>query len=192
MKALDIAQEINDKDSQIIQLGALGIIYGEIGQPDKDIEFQKQALIIAREINNRYRISECLNNLAISYMNLSQMDSAISHLNEALTIDQEDTGNERGEAGVLINLGLAYYRLKQMNLARERYEQALTIMRKLGDQVGSAICLTNLGNLFVYQPEPDYSLARQCLFQALAIYQRMNSPFAQQIQRLLNQIDNYS
>ncbi|MBI1881436.1 MAG: tetratricopeptide repeat protein, partial [Chloroflexi bacterium] len=72
--------------------------------------------------------------------------------------------------------------------AIEYLEQALVIAREIGDRRNEGTWLGNLGN--AYKDQGNTSLARQYLEQALAIFEAIKSPYAEESRKSLTEIDS--
>ena len=144
-KALEIAQDIGDRQSEGTLLGDLGIVYSALGQVERAIEYYEQALAIAKEIGDRRGEGNQLGKLGIAYSDLGQVERAIEYHEHALAIAKE-IGDRRGEGNWLGNLGNAHSALGQVERAIEYYEQALAIAKEIGDRRGEGNRLGNLGN----------------------------------------------
>ncbi|MEM9274652.1 MAG: tetratricopeptide repeat protein [Cyanobacteria bacterium P01_F01_bin.143] len=51
--ALEIYQEIGDRNGEATVIGNLGLAYGNLGQYDQAIEYSQQSLVIFQEIGDR-------------------------------------------------------------------------------------------------------------------------------------------
>ena len=88
-KALKIAREMGDKQSEETTLKNLGIAYSALGQVEKAIKYYEDALVIAREIGDRRGEGNRLGNLGNAYSNLGQVEKATEYYENALTIGKE-------------------------------------------------------------------------------------------------------
>ena len=84
-------------------LNTLGVIYATMGQYDKAVSYDQQALTIAREIKDRIDEISALNNLGAAYMKLAQYDKATGYHEQALSISREVKARD-AEAGGLSGL----------------------------------------------------------------------------------------
>ena len=145
--ALKAARHLNDRESEGIHLGNLGISYTNLGEARKAIDFYEQALIIDREVGNRRGEGSTLGNLGIAYDDLGDARKAIEFHKQSLIISNE-MGDRHGTAPSLNNLGLAYSNLGEQQKAIEFYEQSLVIFREKKDLGGEANALMNIGNSY--------------------------------------------
>ncbi len=146
-KALEIAQDIGDRQSEGTLLGDLGIVYSALGQVERAIEYYEQALAIAKEIGDRRGEGNQLGKLGIAYSDLGQVERAIDYYEHALAIAKE-IGDRRGEGNWLGNLGNAHSDLGQVERAIDYYEQALAIAKEIGHRRNEGNWLGNLGNAY--------------------------------------------
>jgi tetratricopeptide (TPR) repeat protein len=72
--------------------------------------------------------------------------------------------------------------------AIDYYEQALAIAREIGHRQGEGNHLGNLGN--AYRALGQVEKARKCLQQSLAIFEAINSPHADLVERWLAELEN--
>jgi len=128
-------------------VGRLGSAYAYLGQTQKGIACQEQALAVARQMQNRGNEGVCLGNLGNRYAELGQTTRAIEYHEQALAIARE-IGDRAGEGRHLGNLGSCYAALEQTTRAIEYYEQALAIACEIGDRRGEGADLGNLGNRY--------------------------------------------
>lgn len=125
-------------------LGTFGLAYDRMGEAEKSVGYQKQALVIAREIGDRQMEGQALGNLGQAYAALGELDEGIGYY-EQQTIVVQDIGDRRGEGSALAGLGQAYHRLGELEKAADYYQQSLAITREIGDRQGEASDLGNLG-----------------------------------------------
>jgi len=83
---LKISREIGDRRGEGNRLGNLGLVYSDLGEPRKAIEYYVQALKISREIDDRHGEGYHLGNLGLVYSDLGEPKKAIEFLKESLAI----------------------------------------------------------------------------------------------------------
>jgi len=196
-QALALAREIGDRVGQAAALDALGLVQLETGDyPAAAASFQ-QALALARE--TRYRLGQAvtLNGLAAVQLETGDYPAAAASLQLALALirgprdgpghtDTLDSARCRSaEARSLNNLGRLASRTAEGRLARSHHSQALSLARGIGTPLEEARALEGIGQSHLQEGNPD--LAVTPLRQALAIYQRIGSPYAQRVQETLRQ-----
>jgi tetratricopeptide (TPR) repeat protein len=142
--ALEAARKLKDRIFEGYHLGNLGIVYKNLGEIHRAIEFQEQALSTSREVGDRVIEGNALDSIGNAYAKLGEIHRAIEFYEQALTISRE-IDDRRGEGATLGNLGLAYADLGDTHRAIEFQEKALTISRETGDKRSEGMALNNLG-----------------------------------------------
>ena len=170
--ALEIYQEIEDKEGIAKSLNNLGLVYDDLGQYEKAINYYQQSLAIDQEIENKKGMADSLNNLGVVYENLGQYEQAISYYQQSLAIEQE-IENKAGIAISLHNIGLVYFYSGQNEKAIDYYQQSLAIYREIENKIGIADSLNNLG--LVYRSLKQYEKSLDYLKQSLAIEQEIEN-----------------
>ncbi len=102
------ARKTNDKFSESIILGNLGLVLADLGQTDQAIDYHRKALKISRRLGDANGEALDLLNLGQALTDQGAFSRAIRHLNKAQTIfaAASDAG---GESNTLNNLGNVYY-----------------------------------------------------------------------------------
>jgi tetratricopeptide (TPR) repeat protein len=158
-QALNIYQEIGNRQGEANSLGNLGNALNSLGQYQQAIEHYQQSLAIEQEIGNRDGKASSLNNLGTIFYSLGQYQKAIEHHQQCLAIMREK-GDHRGQAASLNNLGIAFHSLGQYQEAIKYHQQSLAIKEEGGDRHGQASSLNNLGIAFYslgqYQKAIEY------------------------------------
>jgi len=185
-EALMVAQQIDDQQATITVLGSLGNLYHDLNQAESAIAYYRQALAIAQDIGNQREIGNWLNSLGDASRDLKELAQAIDYYQQALAAYRE-INDHQGEGTTLGNLGNAYHIFGQIERAVEHYEQALTIAREIGDQFNEGAWLSNLG--LAYRDVGQVAQARLHLQQAYMIFKETNSPFAEEIDLMLTEIE---
>jgi tetratricopeptide (TPR) repeat protein len=94
-RALAIAKENSNRQSEGIVLGNLGVAYISLGQVQTAIDYYEQSLKIARKTGTRQLEENNLGNLGLAYISLGQVQTAIDYYKQALEIAREI--GDRGE-----------------------------------------------------------------------------------------------
>ncbi|NIR09428.1 MAG: CHAT domain-containing protein [Candidatus Aminicenantes bacterium] len=126
----------------------IGVVYSELWQYYRAIEYCEQALAIHREVKNRSGEGGTLYNLGSAYEALSQYDRAVEYFVQALDICRE-IKYRRLEGRILHNIGMVYNDIRQYHRAIEYYEQALLIHREVKDRACEKITLSNIGSVMI-------------------------------------------
>jgi len=191
-QCLKLSREIvEDIQGQVIEYQAttlhdLAHVYTIQERFDKAIPLYQQSLNL-KELNGDIRgQSMTLNNLAYIYTFQAQFDQAIPLYLQSLEI-KERTGDLRGKATTLHNLAYIYWVQGQKDEAANIYKQVLEINERTRDVEGYAKTLLMMGQLLAYS-KGDFDTALDYLQQSLEILQRLQSPDAETVRRILNQV----
>jgi tetratricopeptide (TPR) repeat protein len=160
-EALSLYRVVNDKKNEANTLFWIGLVYDDLGEKQKALDFYNQALPIYRAVGdsealrrNRRGEATTLNNIGGVYNALGEKQKALDFYNQALPIlravgDSEALRrNRRGEAITLNNIGGVYNALGEKQKALDFYNQALPILRAVGDRGGEATTLNNIGRVY--------------------------------------------
>jgi tetratricopeptide (TPR) repeat protein len=164
--ALTAARRLNRRNWEGTALGNLGVVYRNLGEYRRAIEYQEKCLAIAREIGDRRGEGAALGNLGNAYDSLGEYRRAVEYHEQDLQITRE-IGDRRGESSALGNLGNAYSSLGEHRRAIKCHGQALVIDKALGDRWGECQDLGNLGN--AYNTVGEYRHGIEYLEQTLTI-----------------------
>lgn len=177
-KAIEKFQEVielsrikKDKIWEVVALITTGLLYEQLGEIQRSLDFYLSGLALAREVGSRQYQGSAINNLAVGYLTLGEYETSVSYLTQALTL-QTESGNRRGQGVVFNNLGTAYLMLGALPRSEEFYRQALLVRREVKDERGEGFALNNLGQLFLQSG--DQSQAREFLEQALTLRKRIS------------------
>ena len=164
--ALTQTRAANDHKNEGATLNNLGLVYDDLGQKDKALDYYAQALDILRDAEHGDRAGEgvTLNNLGGVYRALGQPDKALDYYAQALDILRA-VGDRAGEGATLNNLGLVYDNLGQKDKALDYYAQALVIRREVGDRFGESVALFNMGLVLdaLGRPAEAVTYLEQCV-----------------------------
>jgi CHAT domain-containing protein len=172
--ALKLSHQSYNRPLQALSLLSLGLIYANLGQLQKALEFDNQALPIFRVVGDLNHQAMTLNNIGAVYSALGENTKALEFYNQALLLfrvvgdsPEERRRQRRGEAMTLNNIGAVYSALGENTKALEFYNQALPLRRKVGDRSGESATLDNIGQ--VYFTLGDHSNALKFYDQALSL-----------------------
>jgi len=163
---LFIVQEIGDRRGLGINLTNIGLVYNNLGQYQKALDYYQQALFIHREIGDRHGEGANLGNIGLIYDNFGQYQKALDYYQQALKIKRE-IGDRRGIGSSLSSVGIVYDNFGQYQKALDYHQQALSIDREIGDRRGEGADLSNIG--MTYYKLSNYQKAKKHFQDALAI-----------------------
>ncbi|MCP4701171.1 MAG: tetratricopeptide repeat protein [Gammaproteobacteria bacterium] len=141
---IEAAKKSGSRYDEGVFLMKLATAYRGLGELEKSIALNEQALVFWQDVGNRKNEGGVWGNLGLAYNDLGQVKKAIEFYERALEIAKE-IGARLAEGTHTGNLGLAYSNLGQVEKAIGFYERALEIDREVGYRQGEGIRLGNLG-----------------------------------------------
>jgi CHAT domain-containing protein/Tfp pilus assembly protein PilF len=158
-------------------LGNLVYVYSAMGQYDRALNYNQQALALLREAKIPRLEAAQLTIRGELYMGLGQYDRALEYYQQALAVNKE-AKDCFVEGSLLSSLGWLYYRMGQNDRAREYFLKALAAHRavcfqpfnrpfELKNRGAEAGDLNNLG--CICTDSGQYDQAREYFQQAVAI-----------------------
>ena len=156
MKALEIRQEINDKEGISGTMNNIGSVYGDQGDVDKAIEYYEKSLAIREEINDLHGIASSLTNLGVEHAGKGEYETALEYYNRSVEIS-ERTGHQHILAIQMGGIGGVHWNRSDYDQALEYFVKSLRTYERIGNRGGIACALNNIGN--VYADLGDYEKA---------------------------------
>ena len=86
---MKIHREIGYKQGEANDLGNIGLIYRDKGEPEEALKYLQKALKIDREIGYKQGEANQLGNIGLIYRDKGELDEALKYLQEALEIFME-------------------------------------------------------------------------------------------------------
>ena len=152
IEAYNAAQAIAEEHGLVDQLAGAAAsrasTFFSMGDFKKSMENYQQAKDIYEKLNDSLSYAKMMLSISNIYWKWDQNELALEILLEAKKVfeDKKDL-DELGRA--LNNLGRMYYQdFNDNTLALDYYQQSLSIREKLGNQLGMAIVLANIGNVY--------------------------------------------
>ncbi|MCK5023315.1 MAG: tetratricopeptide repeat protein [Candidatus Aenigmarchaeota archaeon] len=143
---MTIAEQIGGKKGIASSLNGFGIVYDDLSDYDKALDYFLKSLKIMEEIGNKQDIATSLNNIGTIYWRIGNYDEALEFFTDTLKIDKE-MGNKSGIASSFHNIGMVYDSIGERDKALKFYLQSLKIKKKIGKKRSIAYTLNNIGNV---------------------------------------------
>jgi CHAT domain-containing protein/Flp pilus assembly protein TadD len=163
---------VGDRGGEATTLNNIGLVYDDLGEKQKALDYYNQALPLYRAVGNRGGEAKTLNNIGTVYNALGEKQKALDYYNQALPLYRA-VGNRGGEAKTLNNIGTVYDALGEKQKALDYYNQALPLRRAVGDRGGEATTLNNIGA--VYDALGEKQKALDYFNQALPLYRAVSN-----------------
>ena len=157
-----IELQINDK---------LQVLYMQMSQYDKAINFGQKAVQQARQLKMPYFLAQTLSNLSMSYSGKRMPEKAVPLLNEALSISKK-LGNINMEASILLNLSDVSLATGNYEALRKYCERSLLLSRELGALESEATALRALSIYYLHIN--NFDKAKQLLKESISISKKNN------------------
>jgi tetratricopeptide (TPR) repeat protein/transcriptional regulator with XRE-family HTH domain len=180
--ALDLYRSLDHRLGVAEALSNLGVLQTAIGDYAAAGASSRQALEIFRELGDRPQQAWVLNDLGMEQQLTGDYVAAAASHEQARHLWRE-LGNRLGQAESLNGLGELALRTSASGRALDQHTQALAMARDVGAAPEEARALEGIGNSHLH----DGNLVQAALHlgQALAIYQRIESPAARRVQETL-------
>ena len=147
LNADTLADAVRKRGGKAATLNNIGIVYSDLGEKQKALEYFNQALPILRAVGDRSGEATNLNNIGFVYSDLGENQKALDYFNQALSI-RPAVRDRNGEATTLNNIGYVYFYLGEKQKALDYFNQALTLIKEVGYRSGEATILKNIGILY--------------------------------------------
>ncbi len=147
-KASEIEKENNLVGPLAGSIGNMATIYFSLGDFNKAMDGYYQARLVYKELKDTLRYAKMTMNVGLVYWQWDRSESALEMLTEAKNLfEEKEDFVELGR--VYNNIGMLYYQdVKDTTKALEYFEQSLSIRELLGNQLGMAVVLANIGNIY--------------------------------------------
>ncbi|MDF9794770.1 two-component system NarL family sensor kinase [Catalinimonas alkaloidigena] len=133
LKALKIAEDVDDQYMVADVLNSMGIIHKKLKNYGQSLEMTHTALQIAEEQENLNQQANCLSNIGSLYAETLEFDSALMYFQKAYEIDKIQNV-AWGIAHQLTNIGEVYTEKGDYALASDFLLEGLTIRKELGQR----------------------------------------------------------
>jgi tetratricopeptide (TPR) repeat protein len=159
-KGMDLVQILLDSDdSEVIRKGKLykakllgnyGVVYLQLGNFTKALDYYFECLKIFEQLNDRFKIAQTYSNIGDVYKIWNDNSKALEYYNKAVVMQEGDLVNLATTQNML---AVIYRREGNYVLALHYLRSSLHIRDSLGIKQGIALSLSSIG--FFYQKLPD-------------------------------------
>ncbi len=172
-KALKVYTDLGATAEMISLQQNKSIIYYQQGQYSKTLSCLQAALKLVDQTGDKSALPGIQTTLGNLYMRLGDYSTASTHFLKA-EATEKSSGNQFGLSQCIVNTANVYNLMGKKSLALEKYQSALELQSIVKDPKTTAICLTNIGS--VYLDQADYEKSYQALTQASQIATEHNLP----------------
>lgn len=173
-KGIAYDERTNNHYGKFIKLINLGNVYSKMGNLNKSVEYELQALKLANTSKNQnmqFALGTLLNNIGGSYAQLKDFDKALQYFKESLAVNTKNQ-NTKEIARNYNNLGVVYHEKGDLEKALEFLKKALKIREDLKDEDEQIETQMVLGT--VYGKMKNETLSEFHFSKALQIAQKIN------------------
>ena len=183
-QAIALFRDIGERVAHARALNGRGAVHRLIGDYPAATASHLQALSRFRDLGDRDGQAEALNNLGLVQQLTGDYQAAAASHQQALDL-RHQLGDRLGQTEALNSLGELSTRTAASQQAREHHTHALTLGCELGVPLEEARALEGIGRSHLRDGNPAQAAA--LLRDALAIYQRIESPAARRVKETLRQ-----
>lgn len=159
IKAIEKFKPLKKKKQLYKAYNNLGIIYNELEEYSKSLEFHQKALEYGGSLNDPLLKASSLNNMGVVFRNSGKQKEAIGNYKEGLTVDSIREKKPKIYAMLLDNLAYSRFLLNDTTGIKEQFLRALEVREQFGHKAGVAINKIHLS---------EYHLKRKDTLQAIA------------------------
>jgi diguanylate cyclase (GGDEF)-like protein len=175
---LDRFQSDHDGRGVCRSLTEIGTLYWHLGEFDRALEFQYEALKLCESISALDLQEAVLNNLGLVYFKMGNLEEALAAHQRSLSL-KETRGNRAGIAKSLTNIGIIHRNLGHGQIALECHQKSLDYYREVDDRRGVSQCLLNIG--LVHEDLGNHDQALDFQRKALKIKQQIKDYYGMSI-----------
>ncbi len=156
-----------------ICLNNIGIVYDDMGDFDKALEYYAEALEIDRQLEDDSYICEALNNIGVTYRKKALLSNNAEDFNKAIESFNDSLGLARKikdvevEIKALNNLGTLHTDQERYSKALVNFKMALKKAEMIKDKESVGHILNNIGIVYYYQG--DYERSTEYYRRAIAL-----------------------
>jgi tetratricopeptide (TPR) repeat protein len=183
-RSLELFEKLGDRPRTCLALLALAEAYVQLHHFDEALKAQRRAMEVARELGDVQVQGIAHSGLGAVHAELKQCDQAVMHFEDALTC-YRSSGEKIGIGFVLHFLAGVHQQAGRAEDAVNTYREAVAHRQAIGHRQGEAMSLRRLGASL--KDVGDTATANKCWEQALAIFEELGSPDADEVRALLTQ-----
>lgn len=155
-ECLKILRKTNDNDLTYSTYNILGIIYNELSEYDKSIEFHNKALELITDkkiTESSFAESGSLNNIGLIYQNKKNDKKAIQYFNKALVSPNLLKLNPFQYSAIIDNLGYSKFEIGDFNNLPDLFYKSLKIVDSLKVNTSIVSCKLHLSEYYAFKKD---------------------------------------
>ena len=154
--ALKYLKKINDKDLVHLSYNLLGVIYNELSEYDKSVEYHNRALeVLQKDISNENLELSLLslNNIGLVYQNKKDYERSIFYFEKALKQKKVLAEDPFKKAALNANLGYSLLKLKRLKDLPRLFYEPLKSFEQSNSISGIINCKLNLTEYYTFKKD---------------------------------------
>ena len=173
-KGRELAAKIGYLPGISASANTLGLIFFDLGNESKAMEYFLLALRISEENKDMPGMAKGYNNVGLILSNQNMLDKALDYYLKSLNVEEE-IGNQKGIAQSCNNIGLLYSDKKDFPQALKYSMRSLKIYEQLDNKPGLARIYNNIG--IIFRDRKDYAEALEYYYKSLAIEEKLKNNY---------------
>jgi signal transduction histidine kinase/tetratricopeptide (TPR) repeat protein len=183
--ALNLAEQLNEKEEIVNALNNIGDCYNDLASLDQALDYYQKGLARAKDYGYRNGVARSLNRVGLIQRKFGNYDKSVSLFTESIQI-YKDIEDKAGVASSLNGMGTTYAFMGNYDKALELLLRSLKIEEETGDKRTLANSINNIGIVHWYLKDYDKSL--EYYLRALTLREEIGNK--QDITASLNNIGN--
>lgn len=152
--ALERFEDAEEQKLVSLTLSKIGLLFWDKNEPEKAIEYLRQAFDLSVKLNDSTGIARELNNIALAFRQQNKLDSVRGYYERAIRINKA-TGNNSWLARNVANLGNLLKDKSEYKVSEQYLKRALFIADSIGDVFTYGRLCNNVGDLYLRIKEYD-------------------------------------
>ncbi len=148
LDALNIYEEIDDKQGLLKSYGNMAMIYSELGRYNKALEYYQKSISMASKLGDELGLARNYGNIGTVHMYHMDSDSALYYFNKSKVLNEK--ANRRNYLSInYLNIGVVYIDDSLYAQAYEYSMKSYEISKEIGNKRVLALSLANLGEIYI-------------------------------------------
>lgn len=175
-EAIVLYRAAGERAGEALALTNLGIVYNQLGERLKSLEYLNQALALHAALGDRREQSRTLVHMGHASSALLQREKALEYFNQALQLSQS-VGDGTGEAAALQSIGAIYGVLGETQKSLDYLNLAFAKSKAVGDRAREVWAVVNIGAM--YNQIGDSARALEYFNEALPLYRSLGDTYGE-------------
>ncbi|MDX9833384.1 MAG: tetratricopeptide repeat protein, partial [Anaerolineae bacterium] len=185
-ESLQLKEQLGDKQGKAASLHQMAEVYLTRGDLDRALALYQESLQLKEQLGDKQGKAASLANMARVYLTRGDLDRALALYQESLQL-LEQLGDKKGKAASLHNMANIFMARGEWVEAERALQDSLRLAQGVGSVEHVAFAAGKLGQ--VAEARGDGSTALAHYREALAIFEQLGMPEAQQVRRMIAHLE---